>query len=1469
MGEKRQLRLIRQESNNDKEEEETDINTTTARNQIGARLRQIGPGWTDRRESGYTGPAWFDLPKGQVYYTTENGAGGSGNKRLRSPGSRRSFNYQGIPENSQSWIKYDIEEEKVVELLSKYKDQQEGVKQRQTISNAKDSCESPDNCAYDAADKQEVDGGKEGNGYLEDEMERIEVDEGPINERAKKLLLEKAEMRRLNIQLENRVKYKHGVESLPKLEHPDYHFVRTIALTQAKRDAGHSQSSAIRRNWQKIKTRFQSSGGVMPLGFLRQVLLDVGITAPHAGRIVLLASELLGPGEDLVAFEDFRNQYFDEETLGESSASEEEYEDALDAVPFFLKAEEDSNEQQGEEEQQGKFARYQQKIRAAVKAKGIAIGCPGGFEQVIEKLGSSSQYHKLLYCEFVKKKAHRRTLAMLTTKSSTNSPTAVRHAPTFRESDYTANFRIHDLNQCKSLLRAAQVTRNIASSAIQCIARGCLVRLRAEANREELLVQKVWRRKSLKIAKIWFAWSKRAIFMRKHVWKVLCRWKSYVRAVKRKREFFRLCYWPFFTWRKFAAGEIRARGKARFLRQVWLALVQMRCLRGWHNVMVRSKEVMVFVSNKINNIGERIQSSHFLAWQAYFRNEKRLNTIMLTDGQALCKRVMMPAIFEAWCGLKVFSRTACINKYRACKYYSFAPWKSFKEKHHMSRLELKMPSREYRSYPVPAYPNLEKILGSTCFKFVAKDAYALEVLTNYVQRAKDQDRINRITRCIERNRVGPLVLQKWREFVEANQKHRYAWFHFVQGLQKKAFRTWYNTLPAKVRKQRKATRIIRKSKATTQKGVVKKVLIQKEEEEQEQRQQQEQEEARQSEREIEQQRRRRSTFLKQQERTQWQKQLIHDNTHRRITLSKAQKEAMRLRRERFARKVQLERHEERLEGALRNAELSQVETERMLEAKRRELQERKDLQMANAEALYKNRARMLHDVLYNVFDGWEQEQNIDIKRKVFRCLRFPIVYRKSFGQLQRKRLENWVRICVQLRKLWRAMPKYRALRIKWRIFNTWLKFMDHRYQHETPGLREQVARRKALLFHYSEVVSEYGLSQIERTAVDQWFIRWKEYTQKAATRRFVVERFRARGCLLHKQRVLDAWRSGLRVRHTAMLRPRCFASVRIEHDIDKYKCKLLNNEPRLLSTKLRSKNRFVRHRLQLTVTDPRREFSYLKQVLVRHAELTKGRIELESRLLCSAFEERATFAYNDVLVGPVGLQVEDESAQTKFHDVEVTASTNVASVLVGVSDGMVVSLQLKLRSGTDTAPRTWHSPVRGFVPYDLESAAAVAAAKQGHGLVMTQGPSFEVFEFAMTNSKERLQTIEGYALDHVVGGKIRFKTSHGRTSPWYGQGDAGTRFLLPQAREINCFGKMRFVDEFIVGFHGHSSATSIMSLGIVLRQVDQINVFSRCWMDRTDSLIEDSGGGNHPGCRQYRATGAVYRKTASHARSTV
>jgi hypothetical protein len=90
----------------------------------------------------------------------------------------------------------------------------------------------------------------------------------------------------------------------------------------------------------------------------------------------------------------------------------------------------------------------------------------------------------------------------------------------------------------------------------------------------------------------WSVFIRHVYDTRNYCWRKLVAWHVYAKNAKRRREHFRINFWPFYIWHRWAAASRSAKEKARFLAfRVEPTLRSMRVFRAWKGVYVDAKKL--------------------------------------------------------------------------------------------------------------------------------------------------------------------------------------------------------------------------------------------------------------------------------------------------------------------------------------------------------------------------------------------------------------------------------------------------------------------------------------------------------------------------------------------------------------------------------------------------------------------------------------------------------------------------------------------------------------------------------------------------------------------------------------------------------------------------------------------------------------------------------------------------------------
>lgn len=84
--------------------------------------------------------------------------------------------------------------------------------------------------------------------------------------------------------------------------------------------------------------------------------------------------------------------------------------------------------------------------------------------------------------------------------------------------------------------------------------------------------------------------------------------------------------------------------------------------------------------------------------------------------------------------------------------------------------------------------------------------------------------------------------------------------------------------------------------------------------------------------------------------------------------------------------------------------------------------------------------------------------------------------------------------------------------------------------------------------------------------------------------------------------------------------------------------------------------------------------------------------------------------------------------------------------------------------------------------------------------------------------------------------QIRFFTSHGKISPWIGERISNDRTQVFQMRSHKKL--MDPLESYIVGFFGSEQAKRLNNIGIIVRHVNNQNLFSYKWIDSNNDEVK-------------------------------
>lgn len=458
----------------------------------------------------------------------------------------------------------------------------------------------------------------------------------------------------------------------------------------------------------------------------------------------------------------------------------------------------------------------------------------------------------------------------------------------------------------------------------------------------------------------------------------------------------------------------------------------------------------------------------------------------------------------------------------------------------------------------------------------------------------------------------------------------------------------------------------------------------------------------------------------------------------------------------------------------------------------------KAAQMQQVQQIMRRRAHRLHDAMDNVYDVLLQQQARQQLRSSFRSLRIAVMLKHARLLCHRAQIRNWLRICYRFMYWEKNMDLFYKRKLKYHAFQTLLKHAVWKWKLQSPGLSDKLQRSQQLMWKYEHFLRHQGLfadtSESLHLAGTKFspantfhgvFLRWVQFTQTAKARTMLIELTRRKMDIWLVNTVFQALKNRVKTQYTYLQRcanlPYLWRQSMV--DLDTYQCKIVALEKRLPSTALKVKLRHSRRLMQqAAMSSPT-----LKKLFQDHEKEVRQRLQLEKRLMLVAYNERAVHNYAER-----GSALFGTSAGRPFMYEKAPPFSSISEVAV-ICSKKVDGISLTLKANTSaTIEGTLHGNPFG---------------------------TREVFSLARG---EKLTIVEGFASQSIYG--LRFGTSTGRFSKWFGHCEKGTKFEISS----DYYGKR----EEIVGIYGHADSASINSLGVIMRHTTLKNPFEGLWVHR-------------------------------------
>ncbi|RLN10506.1 hypothetical protein BBJ28_00016030 [Nothophytophthora sp. Chile5] len=462
----------------------------------------------------------------------------------------------------------------------------------------------------------------------------------------------------------------------------------------------------------------------------------------------------------------------------------------------------------------------------------------------------------------------------------------------------------------------------------------------------------------------------------------------------------------------------------------------------------------------------------------------------------------------------------------------------------------------------------------------------------------------------------------------------------------------------------------------------------------------------------------------------------------------------------------------------------------------------KAAQMQQVQQILRRRALRLHDALDHVYDELLQQQSRQQLRSSFRSLRIVVMMKYTSLLCHRTQLRNWLRLCHRFMYWEKHMSELYKQKVKYHAFQALFKHAVWKWKFQSPGLSVNLQRSKRLMLKYEHFIEQQGLldgsSSALQLAATKYspantfigiFLRWVQFAQCSRARRNII-------LLTHRKRqiwlmhtVFHSWKNRMKVKYTYLVRrthlPFFWRQSMV--NLDTYHCSILALEARLPTTQLKA----TLHRTRMLVQQTAIGSPTLKRLFQRHETEVRQRLQLEKRLMFAAYRDRRVHTYVErssaIFGASVGVPFMYEKAPpySSISEIAVISDKKVDGIMLVVKTNASVSLDGTLR-----------------------------------------GNPFGTREVFTLPKGDKLVAVEGFASQSIYG--LRFGTTSGRFSKWFGHCEKGTHFEI----RSDYAGK----HEEIVGIFGHADSTSLNSLGVVMRHTMLKNPFEGLWLQGDHQL---------------------------------
>ncbi|KAF0689807.1 Aste57867_18765 [Aphanomyces stellatus] len=787
---------------------------------------------------------------------------------------------------------------------------------------------------------------------------------------------------------------------------------------------------------------------------------------------------------------------------------------------------------------------------------------------------------------------------------------------------------------------AAQVFHDVAANAIQNGARQYFARKATFyfPERQAFFALKLKKR----VFRGWFDRAHQLASQRQRLFRKFVAWRYLVTLAKRYREMFRICFWPYYVWKRHVQFVLISRSKANFLRLVFESYVQLRILRGLRRYTMRRNWCRAQVNLRTQARHRAMLERIFAAWRKTAAVTARLQKIWEKRGLSMHwqnKFYLIRITMHLWRYYTILRRDIARRQYLC--YHGVLGKKNDA-------------AWEAENDAVPLTRLMESHLGS---KIKLKSfTHELGIAMYIKYRKKDRQAI--LAQALVFKRIAPLVFRAFVVYREHKKRGRFATelglfrlyaHHFATLVRFLLYRKHQEALRRASTKRFKELVLQDQidhvgGASTTTPGEPPKVETKR--------------------------------ALQWRQDREWREAGLAQAAVDAAALEARIHALYALRRESHAR------FDDR-ETKLREWKEAEARVQHDEEAKSTGM--RSQLHHCASQILH-TRVRRLYETICRTFDVLQDKYNHMLLKSTFRMLRLPRSNKHATVLCHRAQLRNWIRLAHCYSSWADKMPRYHTLKLLWSMWKKWIEYIRNRALYESPGLARKMQRRRMLVSKFENYLidQEFMLiptvlgKKLSYNSYKAVFVRWVEWAQLTFATNAMVATFRTRSAIRRKGQVFLAWKIQLKAKYIAL--PHFVVEKRSTADIERVRSSLWNKRKHLVSRRIRRVLSACDRKLKLSVcSNPT-----LKHLFAMHSKDIMKRLNLENRLMFVAYNERQVHHYEERQSALMGGQTGH-----KFDYVEAIPFGHIRQVNV-ICGKSVDGIAITIKSFSDTVEGAIH-----------------------------------------------------------------------------------------------------------------------------------------------------------------------------------